>query len=368
MSTWKKILFVAFLLLGIAGFCAIPFIVDVDETISTIRSVGWPCLAAYLLTAGAVLLFPALAWWILMRSEGIPAGLGQAIKATAMGAPLNFFTPSAYLGGEPLKMYYIAREAGVTKRRVLATIIAAKVQEVAALLLVMVAAAVFFVGKQDMMGRRNEILLTAAMLVVAGIWAFLMVGFYRDWRPTVKFVNLLARFGVAKRRLARLRSWCEDMERIIHALLTQRWRAALVSQVVVFLSAISILVRPYVFFAFAGHIPTLRLEDVCMIYVIVNFINTITIIPGSLGLLEGGVVGFFAARGLGDHNGAALMIMNRAADVFFVSLGIWLIAHYGLTSVAKGVAKGEEKIEEKDVRDAAEAEEKGGVTRPPGKL
>jgi hypothetical protein len=52
----------------------------------------------------------------------------------------------------------------------------------------------------------------------------------------------------------------------------------------------------------------------------------------------------------------------------FVSVGLWMIAHYGLTAVAKGVAKGTEKIEESDIREAAEAEERPGATRLPGRL
>jgi uncharacterized protein (TIRG00374 family) len=318
--------------------------------------------------AAGVIVFPAISWWMLMRSEGIDATLGQAVRANIMGGPLNFFTPSAYLGGEPLKMFYIAQVTGASKRRVLATIVAAKVQEVAGLLLLMFAAAIYFVWKQDVMVRRNEILLLLAMAAIVGAFAFVMIGFYRDWRPTVRIINLLARLGVAKRRLARLRSKADDMERIIHACLVHRWKMALASQVVVLFSAVSILVRPAVFFAFAGHVPMLRFEDVCMVYVIVNFINTVTLIPGSLGILEGGVVAYFAARGLGDHNAAAFMMMNRIADVVFLTMGIWMIAHYGLTAVAKGVAKGTETIKEKDLREAAEAEEKSGITRPPGPL
>ncbi|MBI2931951.1 MAG: flippase-like domain-containing protein [Planctomycetes bacterium] len=366
----KKSLFAFFLLLGVAGFCAVPFIVGVDRTLEAIGDVGWMCVASYLGTAVMVFVIPGIAWWILMRSEGIPATLAQAIKANVMGAPLNFFTPSAYLGGEPLKTFYIAKMAGVTKRRVLATIIASKVQEIAALLLLMFASAVYFVWRAaGALNRRDEILLIVSMVLLVSLFALVMIGFYRDARPTVKLINLLAGMGVAKRKLARLRSKAEDMERIIHACLVHRWKAALLSQFVLFFSALSILVRPYVYFAFTRQSAMIPLEDVCMTYVIVNFVNTLTIIPGSLGLLEGGVTKFWHLRGLGDHNGAAFMIINRIADAVFVSLGLWLIMHYGLAAVAKGVAKGTEKIEEKDLHDAAEAEEKlGGITRPPGRL
>ena len=64
-----------------------------------------------------------------MRAEGIPATLNTAMLANLMGFPLDFMVPSAYLGGEPLKMIYIAHVCHVPPQRVLAAIIVAKFQE-----------------------------------------------------------------------------------------------------------------------------------------------------------------------------------------------------------------------------------------------
>ena len=64
-----------------------------------------------------------------MRAEGIPATLNTAMLANLMGFPLDFMVPSTYLGGEPLKMIYIAHVCHVPPQRVLAAIIVAKFQE-----------------------------------------------------------------------------------------------------------------------------------------------------------------------------------------------------------------------------------------------
>jgi uncharacterized protein (TIRG00374 family) len=288
-----------------------------------------------------------------------------------MGAPMNFFFPSAHMGGDPVKMVYIARVAGVTKRRVLGTIVASKMQELAALIFLMVAAAVYFALKSDMLSRVNKVLLLVGVGILGVALALLFAGFMFNWRPTVRLLRTLARMGIAPRRMVRLSHWAEDMERIVHATLVRRWKSSLVAQLVVSISAVSIVIRPFFFYHFLHLAPGMRrvdLADCAIIYVIVNFLNTVSFIPGGLGLMEGGIVGYFHNAGLGDYNGAALQLLNRITDAVQVTLGLWLIAHYGLTSVAKGVATGEQKIEEKDLRDAAEAEEHQDITRPPGSL
>lgn len=373
---WKKVLFVVLLILGVAGFCAIPYFVGVKETFATIGSVGWPCIATYVLLASFTMVIPAIGWWILMRSEGIPATPWQAIKANIMGMPLNFFTPSAYLGAEPLKIIYLSKVTGVQKRRVLATVVAAKVQEVASLIFLMVVSAAFFAWRGGLHNKRDETLILIGTGLLAVLFGGLMLAYFKGAQPSVKAINLLAKLGVAKRRLARLRTKAKDMERIIHAIFVHRWKTFILAQAVTSLSALSIFIRLPFFFLFIPRVTMVSLEDTAMVYVIVNFINTITFVPGAFGLLEGGVVGYFKLRYLGTplaesfvNNVTAFGIVNRIADFFYILMGAWMIAHYGMTGTARGVARGTEKIEERDLLEAAEAEERGGtVTRPPGPL
>lgn len=112
----KRLLYIVSVLLGIAAFCAVPFIVGVHDLLRTMRQVGWPSMVLFIANASGTLVLPALGWWLLMRTEGIPASLGTAVQANLMGFPLDFVVPSAYLGGEPLKTVYIARVCHVPVR------------------------------------------------------------------------------------------------------------------------------------------------------------------------------------------------------------------------------------------------------------
>jgi uncharacterized protein (TIRG00374 family) len=348
---WKRVLFGLSIVLGLAAFAAIPLIVGVKDTLDTIRRTGWTSILVFLANASLTTIIPAAGWWILMRGEGIPATLGQALKANFMGFPINLLTPSAYLGGEPLKTVYIARVCGVTKRRALATIIVAKVQEVAALVLMMLVATAIFLWRVDL-GPGKEIGVTVVTAIMALFVIGMMIGFFRNARPTVRLIELVARLGIARRKMARLRTKAEEMESLIHAAFVHRWKRFLVAQAVTTVSAASIFFRPWIYFVFDSEVGLLGSEHLGAIYFITNAINTIAFTPGGIGLFEGGVVGYFTSCGLpnGDAKGAAYAIVNRISDVVFIMAGLWLIAHTGLTAVAKGIAKGtDESIKPEDL-------------------
>jgi hypothetical protein len=66
---WKRLLYILSILLGIIGFCSIPFIVGVDDLLWTIGHVGWLYVLLFIINSSGSLLFPALGWWILMRAH-----------------------------------------------------------------------------------------------------------------------------------------------------------------------------------------------------------------------------------------------------------------------------------------------------------
>ncbi|MBI4566561.1 MAG: flippase-like domain-containing protein [Planctomycetes bacterium] len=330
----KRLLYLSSILLGIAGFSAIPFIVGLHDLGSAIMEVGWPCLVFFTANASMTLLIPAAGWWILMRTEGIPATYGDAVRANLMGYPLTLLTPSMYLGGEPLKTFYIAQRYSVQKRRVLATIIVAKFQELVAIVLAIIIATFLFVGHTDFFTRRNEALLIVLIVILAIFMGLLLAAFVGNFKPTVKLINLAASLRIARRKMARLRTLAEEMEGLIHAAFTRRVRVLLAAQGVTLLSAVSLFLRPWIFFLCLRE--EVAFEHLCMIFVVTNLVSCLTIIPGALGLFEGAMAASCSAAGIGDARGVAFAIVNRLSDLTLVMIGCWWIVHTGLSKIARG--------------------------------
>ena len=351
---WKKILFVCSLALGIGLFV---FVINrfggFGKAIQAVAAVGWLGLTASILTAAATYFFPAIGWWMLMRAEGMNVPVWTTIKANFMGFPINFIAPSAYLGAEPLKTFYIAHVHGEPKRKVLATIIVGKYQEVGALLLVMIAAAGIALWKIDFT-RGQTILLISALAFLLALFSLTLYAFLGNLKPTVRVINALARlFGKkGRRRFARLRTRAEEMEHLIHAAFTKRWKTFLAAQAVTLLSSISILMRPWVYFYFSSDHRMLGVEYLCAIYLVTNLINVLPHMPGALGILEGGMVGLFTLMKLPEQHATGFALVTRIGDLSLILFGAWLIFHYNLQAMAKRVAKGEEQVHLEDAEGA----------------
>ena len=357
---WKKVFFALSLLVGITLFIFfIQKFGGFGKALEAVAAVGWDGVTGFVLLATGTLVFPALGWWILMRSEGMKVSVWSTLKANFMGFPVNFIAPSMFLGAEPLKTYYLASVTGEPKRKILATIVVSKFQEMGALLFTMVLAAGVAVWRIDF-PRKQEIFVLSALGVLVSLFLLAVYGFVTNRQPTVKVINLLARFGKRKfgrwrRRLARLRTRAEEMEHVIHRAFTKRLKTFVLAQAITTLSALSVLVRPWVYFNFSLHHEHVAFEKLSAIYIVTNLINMVPHTPGALGVMEGGIVGLFRILKLGDDADAgAYQMVGRMADIVLILFGSWLIFHYNLQSMARRIAQGKEKLHIEEAEGAIE--------------
>ncbi|MFN3483992.1 MAG: lysylphosphatidylglycerol synthase transmembrane domain-containing protein [Planctomycetota bacterium] len=356
---WKKLLFAGSILLGV-GLASVVYRHFDRQAFEAVRQLGTVGMSLYALTAAMTLIAPAISWTILMRAEGMKVSVWTALKANFMGFPINFMAPTIYLGSEPLKLLYVANLHAEPKRKVLATIIVAKFQEIGALLLVMVVSAAVAIWKIDF-SPQQEVLIIACMVVLTALFGALLYAFLGNLKPTVRIIRCLAVFKSLRRKLARVRRRAEEMEDLVRQAFLRRRRVFLVSQGVTLLSALSILMRPWIFFFFSRERMLLGIEYLCAIYLVTNIINSLPHTPGGLGVFEVGMVGVFSLMGIGKDNAAAFSLVTRAADLLLILLGTWLIVHYGLQSVARQVVRGQKPL---DVHEAGFNDESGAGGTP----
>jgi len=354
LNMWKKVFFAFTLIVGLALFI---FFIDqfggFGAALKAVAAVGWSGVIGFITLASGTLIFPGIGWWILMRSEGMKVPLWTTLKANFMGFPVNFIAPSMYLGAEPLKTFYVAHATGETKRRILATIVVSKFQEMGALLITMVIAAAITIWRIDFPEQQRALVAGAlgTVLLLLSLFGLAVYGFVTNRQPTVKLINLLARFGRKKkfgrwrRRLARLRTRAEEMENLIHVAFTKRWKTFVLAQAITTLSALSVMVRPWVFFYFSHRHGAISFEKLSAIYIMTNLINMLPHTPGALGVMEGGMGFLFSMLGVGQPGDAgAYQMVGRTADIVLILFGAWLIFHYNLQAVARRIAQGKEKI------------------------
>ena len=330
----RRLFYILSIALGVAGFCTIPFLVGMRDVLWTIGHVGWLGIILCVVNASCTLLIPAIGWWLLMRAEGIPATFSSAMQANLMGFPLDFVVPSAYLGGEPLKMAYIAHVCHVSPQRVLATIIVAKFQEFGGLILGMIVATAFFLWHTDAFATRQAALLIIVMVILVGLLGIVLSTFVGRFQPLIRLLACLARWRIFHQKMARFQTFTAELERRISMTLTAHVAVFLLSQSITCLSAISLFIRPWLFFWF---LPETRpsFDQLCALFVLTNLVNLLAVVPGGLGWFEATMAGYASAAGLGDDKGVAFALVSRIADVTLLSIGSWLILHYGLSHVTR---------------------------------
>ena len=192
---WKKAFFAITLAIGLGLFIFfIQKFGGFGKALDAVAAVGWPGVVAFIALATGTLVFPGLGWWILMRSENMQVSLWTTLKANFMGFPVNFIAPSMFLGAEPIKLLYIGKVTGEPKRKILATIIVGKFQEMGALLITMVLAAGVAVWRIEF-PRKQAILVLSILGILFSLFLLAVYGFVSNRQPSVKVINLLARFG-----------------------------------------------------------------------------------------------------------------------------------------------------------------------------
>ena len=110
----------------------------------------------------------------------------------------------------------------------------------------------------------------------------------------------------------------EEMEHLIHAAFTKRWKTFLFAQAVTLLSSVSILFRPWLYFAFSREHLFLGVEYLCAIYLVTNLINMLPHTPGGLGIMETAMVGLFSITDMGADHATAYQLCGRFADVVLI--------------------------------------------------
>jgi len=337
----KPLLILILFLVGVAGVVLVFRLIDFREALKQIAHIGYLGSAVFVLNLGVTFLAPAAGWYFLMRADGIPVTLRQALVSGLMGHAFNLITPMMYMGGEPIRVFHIASVTGASKRQVLATIIVSKVQEIAGLAFLLIVGAGVAVFTADLTGPYIAAAVVTGLVLLGFLIAVIGL-FVGNFRPTVKLLLLIARLGIFPRRLMRLRHKANEMEAMVRAHLTRRWRVFVLSQLVTLLSPLAQLLRPTIFFAFlrwAGEGVRLpAVSELAVFFVLSQVLFMMPSTPGGLGVYEGGLIVIFSkVMGWEAAEGGAYAILVRTADLLLIVVGVWLVAHYGMTSLMKSI-------------------------------
>lgn len=271
-----------------------------------------------------------LSWLVLLRAFGIGVGVRRVIGAGFAGYAVSYITPIAYLGGEPVRAWLIARDAKDSLSNVVASLF---VDRLLAGLCVMISAvgggAVALAWLPLTPANRVGIagaLGAMALLIALGLWSF---AFGKHWLS--RLLAFPARFHARLSGLRRLAEKTREVEDAVQEGFQKHFTQIVLAFLLQVMSFILGFLRPFWFFGLSQGrwLSPAELGIYASLSSLVNTLFWLT--PAGVGVAEGGRVGILGLLGIGPAQAMAFSLTIRFAELCFVAVGLLVVARVGLS-------------------------------------
>ena len=310
-----------FVLLGVLIYQAGP-----RQLAQHLRVLGWwaPIIfLPYTLSSA----FDAAGWRVTFVS--FRPALWLLYLARLVGEAMNSITPTAYLGGEPVKAFVLQRFGIPLTEGATSVILAKTALTVAQIAFVIVGVALFLIRKDT--GVATVPTVIALALAGTAVAAVLVV---LQRRGLVAFVARVTRRMFPRARLAvQLAERAPEIDRRLRSFYGARPRAAAASVAWHFTGWITGAAEVFVIMTLIGH--PVSVLDAIVIEALAQPTRLAGIfIPGTLGVQEAGGMVIFGMLGLPPELGLAMMLLKRVREIGFNLLGLGLLTRLRPSSVA----------------------------------
>jgi uncharacterized protein (TIRG00374 family) len=305
-------------LLVLGGLIAIGYLLHrlgVRTIWEALRALSWRLPIVLLLSSSVAAVLDTLGWRLLLPDHHLP--LTRLLRARLAGEALNLATPTASVGGEPLKAYLLRPQVPLAEG--LASVVVDKTTVVAGQVVLLV----FGLVLASFLLPRSSALLTA-MQALCAVQIVAVTGFV--------LVQTLGVFGGGGRLLGRIgvgpaeryQEGLNAIDRLLKRFYREH-RIRVVGSTLLHAAAWATgALEIYLFLLFLGldrsPARSLVIEAFGAAIKFASFM-----VPASLGALEGGHVATFSALGLGGAMGLSYTLIRRMREALWVGIGLlWL--------------------------------------------
>jgi len=275
----------------------------------------------------------ALRWRVLLRALGVEVGFTDVLLALLAGIFVNNVTPGARGGGEPVRMYILAKQTGSPYGQVFATVMMDRVLDLVPVvaMLALSTAYVYELGSLSL-----TLILLLLDVVFAGL-ILLTLGILLSEGKTKGalywFFRLFERLapGMAGKYRERFEKAVEvDVPRF------QRDFRGLLANRGTFLTATGLsvlywlftLLRTYWTFAAVGR--AIGLVDVMVVHTVGIVVGMLSVIPGGAGIIEAVSSGIYVLLGIDKEIAVTATLLDRLISYWVpTAVGALATTHFG---------------------------------------
>lgn len=286
-----------------------------------------------------------LSWFLLLRGAGIKVRWRRVLSPMLAGSAVTYLTPSAYLGGEPVRAYWVAKETGVSMAHVMApTMVERLLGGVSLLVFAAIGGFFALLSPTTSLATKGAIALGLGVMTVLLLLGIISFAFDLQWLS--RALKALGRVIRWRGILTRLAGSASVMEEHIYQLLSHRLGHVLGSFIMQLVTVFLTYIQPQIFFYFAKQM-LFNFVQLSLFFTLNVFISAfVWLTPGGIGLADGGLAGVFQLLGLPLSSALAYDVLFRFVGLIQVGLGIYVLLRRGLLSWRFGRLSVE--VEEKD--------------------
>jgi len=295
-----------------------PFI----EIWNTLQQLQFSQIGILLIINAVVIMAMAARWWVIVRAENPSIPFWPLVKYRLAVFGLSYFTPGPQVGGEPLQVFYLQKNHGITFARATSAVIMDKLLEFLAnfILIGVGLTAAVRVGMLSTNGTQalGSLIPMAAILVWPVVHLILL---YRGRYPVSSLLRAATSL-IGNPNWVRLIIVSERMA----ASFTRRKLSALLGAL--FFSMVAWVGMAAEYFLMASFIRTsLSFEQILAALTAALFAFLMPL-PGGLGALEASQVYAMTSMGYAPAVGISLSLIMRARDILNGGLGLLLAGKF----------------------------------------
>ena len=324
MGRKRKALFIS-VILGLALLAAVVWRAGPVAVLARMGALGPWGIAAFLLNSGLGFAFGVQGWRLLLRSYGVRSSFRRTFGMMAGAYAVTYLTPSFHLGGEPVRAF--SASDGFTRRshEVVATILVERL-----LYLIIIATLLLAGGSIGLRESAIPVVIQQGVLALAGAalvgGGIVLVGIARQATWASRSVAFTLRHLPRWTWVKRVEEGLDRIEGEVNEALVGHRRATLKAASLLFLSVGLNVLAPLVFFSFAyGRI--LSIGQLLLFFTLSTVFSLFSwLTPGGIGIMEGAYAAVFGIMGLPIDGAVAFSLIQRAASLSIISVGIFYLS------------------------------------------
>lgn len=319
----KKIFFTVFAIAGIVALWIIFKTIPYKEILDTFSSASIKAVIGFIAVSIALIATLTWRWKIILNSQKINVPFHNALAYKFIGYSISYLTPSAKLGGEPVRAGLLTRH-GVKFSKALSSIIIDKTIEFGT------SALFFFIGVLTVLFKLALPEETGIILLVFAIIFLGSMIFVYQRLTTGRGVIKKIIWGLGLHRIKKVRNSEKEIESF-EKLIIKFFQKDKADFFMAFGVSLLTWILMFLEYKMAGLILGIDLSFL-MIFLIVSFVGAAILIPVpmAIGALEASQVGVFSLFDMKAAAGVALALIIRARDIMWTIIGLLFLSYYGL--------------------------------------